>query len=119
MQLLNNIFIGIVNGIFSSGAGQILLFYLLYIKKMDSKEARNICLQTMPIISIPSCLIYLSKIEIDKIKIYILVGISIVFGIAGNIFMKKLNSNILNLISGIILTILTIINLWRILWYML
>lgn len=115
MQILIFIIIGLINGIFSSGAGQVLLFYFIYMKKIDSKIARYICLATMPIVSIPTCIIYMKKITIDIKRIVILVIVSIIFGILGNNVMKKSNSNYLNFFSGVILFGITIINLWRIL----
>ena len=83
MDIVANIIIGFTNGIFSSGAGQILLLYYIYLKKYDSKK-----------------------------EIAILCIISIIFGTLGNTMMKKMNSNILNLISGVILVAITAINMW-------
>ena len=116
MDIVANIIIGFTNGIFSSGAGQILLLYYIYFKKYDSKDIRNLSLIIMPLISIPSLIYYFSKIEINAMEIAILSIISIIFGTLGNIIMKKMNSNILNLISGVILVAITAINMWCIKW---
>lgn len=112
MDMVANIVIGFTNGIFSSGAGQILLLYYVYFKKYDSKKVRDLSLMIMPLISIFSLIYYFSKIEINIKKIVILCIISAIFGTLGNIAMKKMNSNILNLISGIILVVITAINIW-------
>lgn len=117
MDIVANIIIGLTNGTFSSGAGQILLLYYIYFKKYDSKDVRNLSLVIMPLISIPSMIYYFSKIEINTKEIFILCIISIIFGTLGNTIMKKINSNILNLISGIILVIITIVNIWCIKWF--
>ena len=116
MDIVANIIIGFTNGIFSSGAGQILLLYYIYLKKYDSKNIRNLSLIIMPLISIPSLIYYFSKIEINAIEIAILCIISIIFGTLGNTMMKKMNSNILNLISGVILVAITAINMWCVKW---
>ncbi len=107
------ILVGIINGCFSSSAGQILVFYYIYILKINSKEARNYSLSIIPLISIPTLIYYAIKAKINIKIALVLIVISIIFGNAGNKFMKKINSNSLNLISGIILVVFSIINLWR------
>lgn len=54
MEVIVYIIVGILNGLFSSGAGQILIFYLIYILKQDTKKSREFSLSVMPIISIPT-----------------------------------------------------------------
>jgi len=117
MNILIYIIIGLVNGFFSSGAGQLLIFYLVYILKKDTQKCREFSLTVMPLISIPTFIFYYIKSNIDLKISVILIIISITFGFLGNITMKKINPNILNLISGIFLVIITSISLWRILWY--
>ena len=119
MDIVANLIIGFTNGIFSSGAGQILLLYYVYLKKYDTKEVRNLSLMILPLISIPSLFYYFSKIEIKAVEIALLCVISAVFGTLGNIIMKKINPNVLNLISGIVLVAITVINMWCVKWFIL
>lgn len=118
MDIFIFILIGIINGLFSTGAGQVLIFYLIYILKTDTKEARNFSLTLMPLISIPTFIIYFLNNKIEISKMIILAIISLSFGLLGNIVMKKINPIVLNLISGIFLVIITLISLWRMFtWY--
>ena len=118
MDIFIFILIGIINGLFSTGAGQVLIFYLIYILKTDTKEARNFSLTLMPLISIPTFIIYFLNNKIEISKMIILVIISLSFGLLGNIVMKKINPIALNLISGIFLVIITLISFWRMfIWY--
>ena len=113
MEILIFILVGIINGLFSSGAGQILIFYWVYILKKDTKLSRNLSLSIMPIVSIPTFIYYLSKVDVSVIKCVVLVSISILFGWLGNSTINKINGKILNLISGIFLVIITCYSLWR------
>ncbi len=114
------ILVGIVNGLFSSGAGQILVFYMIFIQKKDSQKSREFSLIVMPIISIISLILYFFKYRelINFVELALLCIISVIFGLIGNKVMNKLNSNLLNLVSGILLVVVTSISLWRMfLWY--
>lgn len=113
IEILIFILVGIINGLFSSGAGQILIFYWVYILKRDTKKCRQMSLMILPIISIPTFVYYLLNTEINTIQIFVLVIISLMGGFIGNKLMKKMNSNMLNLVSGIFLVILTSYSLWR------
>ena len=105
MDIIFYIIIGTLNGLFSTGAGQILVFYLVYILKKDTKFSREF--------SLPTFIYYLLKIKINILQCIILIAISLIFGYLGNKTMKKMNGNILNLISGIFLVALTSYSLWR------
>ncbi len=114
------ILVGIVNGLFSSGAGQILVFYMIFIQKKDSQKSREFSLIVMPIISIISLVLYFFKYRelINLVELGLLCIISVIFGLIGNKVMNKLNPNLLNLVSGILLVVVTSISLWRMfLWY--
>lgn len=115
LDLIALIFVGIINGLFTSGAGQILVFYYIYILKKDTKEAREKSLMIIPIISIVTLFFYIRKSDIDILNALVLIVISIVFGIFGNKVMKKINENILNFISGLFLITFSAISLWRVL----
>lgn len=105
--------VGIVNGLFASGAGQILVFYYVYILKKDTKEARDNSLMIIPIISIITMFFYIKKANVEITKVLIISIIAIIFGNVGNVAMKKLNNNFLNIISGIFLIVFSTISLWR------
>ena len=113
-NFLAMVLVGLLNGLFTSGAGQILVFYYIYILKMDSKEAREKSLITIPIISIVTMLFYIRKSNIDILNIVLIIIIAIITGQIGNIIMKKINSNLLNTLSGVFLLLFSVISLWRI-----
>ena len=113
MEIIIYIIVGILNGLFSAGAGQILIFYLVYILKQDTKKSREFSLSIMPIISIPTLMYYITKSNVGIINCLIFIVISLLFGYLGNIVMKRMNSNVLNLISGIFLFVLSVYSLWR------
>ena len=113
MDIIVFLIVGALNGLFSSGAGQILVFYLVYILKKDTKESRELSLSIMPIISIPTFIYYLRKTEVSILQCIIFIIISLIFGYLGNKTMKKMNGNILNLVSGIFLIVLSGYSLWR------
>lgn len=113
IDVLIFILVGLINGLFSSGAGQILIFYWVYLLKKDSKICREKSLMIMPIISIPTFVYYLLKTKINVFQIIVLIIISLIGGYIGNKLMKKINSNVLNLISGVFLVVITGYSLWR------
>lgn len=116
MKYIFFILIGLINGLFTSGAGQLLIFYLVYVLKKDTKKSREFSLIIMPLISIPTFIVYSLKGNIDIFMCIIFILISLIFGFLGNKTMKKINPNLLNLISGLFLIVITGISLWRILW---
>lgn len=113
MDIFLFIVVGFLNGLFSTGAGQLLIFYLVYIQKQDTKKSREFSLSIMPLISIPTFIYYMLKIQINFLQCIVFVIISLICGYLGNKTMKKMNGNILNLISGFFLVVLTCYSLWR------
>ena len=99
---------GFFNGFFTCGAGQIIIFYLIFIKKYDSHISRGTSVAILSITSIVSLIFHLIIL-----KIVIVVMLSLLFGILGANIMKKINSKKLNLISGILMTVMVLINLCR------
>lgn len=102
------ILVGILNGLFASGAGQILVFYLIYIKKKDTHIARTLSVSILCISSIFAIFVYKNQINFEISKAIIFIIISFISGIIGSKLMKKIPSNILNLISGLLISVLTI-----------
>ena len=105
------IFVGFLNGLFASGAGQILVFYLIFIKKFDTHLMRGVSIAVLSIASIISVFGYSTFINYDITKVFVLAIISAITGYIGSKLMKKIPSNVLNLISGILLVGLTIYKL--------
>ena len=107
--------VGFLNGFFSSGAGQVLVFYLIFIKKKDTHKSRALSVFLLSISSIISLIFLLNFKELKILDIVVLVLSSLIFGAIGTKLMKKINSNMLNLISGsliLILSIIRFISLW-------
>src|SRR5574344_1775221 len=100
--------VGILNGLFASGSGQVLVFYLIYFLKLETHKARNLSVAILSISSIFAMFGYFSSVEIKCEIIIILIIISSFTGIIGTKLMKKIQAPILNLISGILLVVLTL-----------
>ena len=99
---------GIFNGLFASGAGQIITIYLIFFKKLETHISRNISISVIGISSIIALFNYYNNIEFKIFDITLIIIISIIGGIIGNKIMTLINSNILNIIAGIIIVILAI-----------
>lgn len=100
--------VGILNGLFASGAGQVLVFYLIYIMKFETHKSRALSVSILSISSIFSITGYF-KLKIFEMKYVIIsVIISLICGIIGSKIMKKIPSNTLNLIAGILIVSLTL-----------
>ena len=96
------ILIGALNGFFTSGAGQILVFYLVFIKKYETHMSRALSIVVLSVSSIISLFFHIDFSNIDYIKIIIVIAIGLIFGFIGTKLMKKIQSNVLNIISGIL-----------------
>lgn len=102
MIYFGSFFAGIINGLFASGAGQILVFVLVFILKFDTHKARATSVFAIGMVTIVTLIRYLMNIKISILD-GVLVGlIGIVFGVLGSKIMKKIPSGYLNLISGAI-----------------
>ena len=100
--------VGILNGVFASGAGQILVFYLIFILKKETHLARALSIAILSISSIFAVLGYSKIIKLDFKIVFLVIIISIISGFIGSKIMKKIPSNFLNLISGILIVGLTL-----------
>jgi len=102
---------GMINGLFASGAGQILVFYLVFIQKAETHKARATSLFCTAIATIVSIIRYLNVIKADY-KILLIAAFSgIIMGFLGSKLMNKIESNKLNLLSGAVITFFAIYNL--------
>ncbi len=105
--------VGILNGMFAAGAGQILVFYLIFIKHMKTHESRALSVSILSISSIFAIIGYSKIANYDLVKVITLIIISCISGIIGTKLMKKIPANILNLFSGILITGLTIYKFFK------
>lgn len=104
---------GILNGLFASGAGQIIVFFLIYILKIDSHRARATSIFCVVIITIITLFKYLKFTELDAIQALIVLITGGVFGKVGSKIMKKIPSNYLNIFSGVVTASFALYNLVR------
>ena len=108
MIYIIGLIVGLLNGLFASGAGQILVVYLVFILKNDTHKSRALSIAIISISSIFALFGYFRIINFEISKIIVTIVIAIVGGIIGTKLMKKMNANILNLISGILIVALTL-----------
>ncbi len=99
---------GVLNGLFASGAGQILVFYLIYIIKQETHISRAASVSVLSISSIFALFGYSKIVDFEITKIIILVIVSIIGGVIGSKIMKKIPADILNIVSGVIIISLTV-----------
>lgn len=102
-----SLLIGILNGMFASGAGQVLVFYLVFIKKFETHMSRALSICVLSAASIISCIGYISFSKLEFTKIMLVVFVSAITSIIGAKIMKKIPSDVLNLISGVLIVVLT------------
>ena len=102
------ILVGLLNGLFASGAGQILVFYLIFILKKDTHMSRALSVSLLSISSIFAIFGYSKLVDLKIDIIITLIFIAIVSGLIGTKLMKKIPADILNLFSGVLIVSLTI-----------
>lgn len=100
--------VGILNGMFAAGAGQVLVFYLIFIKHLETHQVRALSVSILSISSIFAIIGYSKITEYDLKNVLILAIISVISGIIGTKIMKKIPADILNLIAGVLITGLTL-----------
>lgn len=108
MIYLVGLLVGFLNGLFASGAGQILVFYLIFIKKFDTHLMRAVSVAVLSVASIISIFGYSSFVNYDIVKIIVISIIAAITGFLGSKLMKKIPANVLNLVSGVLILGLTI-----------
>lgn len=113
MIYLGSLLAGVINGLFASGAGQIVVFLFIYLLHIQTHTARATSVFLMCLVTVITFIRYLTFVEI-KINQTILVGlIGLVCGVIGSKIMKKIESNYLNLISGVVIAGFAIYNIVR------
>lgn len=112
MIYLIGLLAGFANGFFTSGAGQIIVVYLIYVLCLDTVKSRSTSVICMTIGTIISIFKYIKIVEVDISKVILVVCVSLVCGYFGPKILKNMNSNIVNLSSGIIIVVLGAIKLY-------
>lgn len=104
MLYFGSFFAGVINGLFASGAGQIIVFILIYFLNIKTHNARATSVFAISIVTIFTFIRYMFLIEF-KIKEVIIVAIcGLIFGGVGAKIMKKIPADYLNLISGMLIS---------------
>lgn len=111
MIYVGSLLSGVINGLFASGAGQIIVFLFIYFLKIETHTARATSVFLMGLVTIVTFIRYLGFVELDITHVIIVIISGIVFGVVGSKFMKKMQPDYLNLISGIVIAGFAIYNL--------
>ena len=111
MIYVGSLLSGVINGLFASGAGQIIVFLFIYFLNVETHTARATSVFLMGLVTIFTFIRYLSFIEIELTHVIIVAISGLIFGIVGSKIMKKLQPDYLNLISGVIVAGFAIYNL--------
>lgn len=102
MIYVGSLLSGIINGIFASGAGQIIVFLLIYILNIETHSARATSVFVMGLVTIVTFIRYMQFVDLNFKDVFLVTLSGLIFGIVGSTIMKKIQSDYLNLISGII-----------------
>lgn len=113
MIYVGSLLSGVINGLFASGAGQIIVFLFIYFLNIETHTARSTSVFLMGIVTIITLVRYLAFVKVKFLHVIIVIISGFVFGIIGSKFMKKLQPDYLNLISGIIVAGFAMYNLIR------
>lgn len=113
MIYIGSLLSGVINGMFASGAGQIMVFLLIFVLKIETHAARATSVFLMGLVTIVTFIRYLTFVKVKIYHVIIVAITGVVFGIIGSKIMKKLQPDYLNLISGIIVAGFAIYNILR------
>lgn len=113
MIYVGSLLSGVINGLFASGAGQIIVFLFIYVLKIETHTARATSVFLMGLVTIVTFVRYVMNIDINLKDVIIVVISGLIFGAIGSKLMKKIQSDYLNLISGVVMAGLAIYNLIR------
>lgn len=111
MIYVGSLLSGVINGLFASGAGQIIVFLFIYFLKIETHTARATSVFLMGLVTIVTFVRYLGFIELNLLHVIIVIISGLAFGIVGSKLMKKIQPDYLNLISGIVIAGFAIYNL--------
>lgn len=113
MIYVGSLLSGIINGVFASGAGQIMVFLLIFILKIETHTARATSVFLMGLVTIVTFVRYLTFVKVEILHVVIVAITGLIFGIVGSKIMKKLQPDYLNLISGIVVAGFAVYNIMR------
>jgi len=111
MIYVGSLLSGIINGLFASGAGQIIVFLFIYFLNIETHTARATSIFLMGVVTIVTIIRYLSFVQVNLTHVITVAVAGLVFGIIGSKIMKKLKPDYLNLISGVVIAGFAIYNL--------
>ena len=107
MIYLIGILCGLLNGLFASGAGQVLVVYLIFCMKKETHLVRAVSVAVLATSSIFAIIGYSSFVDFDIKKVIVLSAIAAISGFVGAKLMKKIPANVLNITSGVLIILLT------------
>ena len=113
MIYIGSLLAGFINGLFASGAGQLTVFLLIFLLKIETHKARATSVFLMGIVTVVTLVRYLSFVRLELKDVFLVAIVGGIFGALGAKIMKKISSNYLNLISGILITGLAIYSIFR------
>lgn len=103
LSILVGLFIGFINGFLGAGGGVLLVPFLHYALKDQTKVAHATAILIMLPISVVSSIIYIIQGQFNfMVTLPVLIG-SAVGGVTGAILLKKLKSNIIVIIFSLVL----------------
>ena len=111
MIYVGSLLSGVINGLFASGAGQIVVFLFIYFLKIETHTARSTSVFLMGTITILTFIRYLDFVELKIMNIIVVIISGLLFGSIGSKIMKKMEPDFLNLISGVVMAGFAIYNL--------
>lgn len=111
MIYLFGLLAGFINGIFASGAGQIIVFAMVFVMHLQTHESRATSVFCIGIVTVISLIRYVSFVSLDIIDVFKIIFFGLIFGLVGTKIMRKIPSKILNILSGIIIVVFSIYNL--------
>ena len=113
MMCIGSLLAGFINGLFASGAGQIIVFLFIYILGIETHKARATSVFLMGIVTIITIIRYMMFVDLKLSHVITAIATGLVFGVWGSKIMKKIKSEYLNLISGILVAGFAIYSLIR------
>lgn len=111
MIYLVGLICGLLNGLFASGAGQILVLYLVFLRKLDTYKSRATSVLCLGCVTLFSLISYIKIVNFKFEQILIALVSGMIFGPFGAKLMRKINPNLLNLISGLLIIAFSLYNL--------
>lgn len=113
MIYVGSLLSGIINGVFASGAGQIMVFLLIFIVKIETHTARATSVFLMGLVTVVTFIRYLTFVKAEMLHMLVAALAGLIFGTIGSKIMKKMQPDYLNLISGIVVAGFAIYNILR------